>query len=383
MDVKPLTLPALTGVRFVAALWVVAYHVARPWLSAHEASPLSVSLADRGRDLLAGAPFAVTLFFVLSGFVLTWVYAPHVAGGMNTRAFAAARLSRVVPIYVLAVAAAVPIGVVARARGMVEDGYLSLLWVASATQAWIPDAALSWNPPLWSVSVEVAFYFSFLWLLPRLVRAAPRTLVGLAVAAWALSLGGGILYAALDPDGIARGVGHVRVESRGFWLHVLRFNPLARFPDLLTGMVAARLFLDGARLPRSAGTLGAFAIALVLASGVVPVPLLHGSLLAPLAAVLVVSLAQGDGPVARLLATTTMQRLGETSYALYALHIPVWLWMAALSGRKLEDFSALFSLAVVLASIAAAACAHIALERPLRERLRAMVAKGPPRPTSA
>lgn len=327
----------------------------RPWLSSTHSDP--------ARDLLAGAPVAVTVFFVLSGFVLTWVYSKR---ELDVRAFAAARLSRVAPIYALAVIAAVPIGVVVRAKGMVDDGYLSLLFVATATQAWLPDAALQWNPPLWSVSVEVAFYFAFPLLLPRVLRASLRTLALVAAAAWALSVAAGVLYGALDPDGI----GLVRVESRGFWLHVLRFNPLARFPDLLIGMVAARAFIERGKLSRHAGLAAALAIGVVLASGIVPVPLLHGSLLAPLAAVLVVALAASDGAIARLLSTTAMQRLGETSYALYALHIPVWLWMAAFAGRKLEDFSAPFALAVALVSIAVAAAAHVLVERPMRERVR-------------
>lgn len=370
--------------RFIAALWVVAYHLLRPWLSLTDGQPLSPSVSAWGRDLLAGAPVAVTVFFVLSGFVLTFVYAAHVEGGgesgvggsgLDVRAFAAARLSRVAPIYLLAVALAVPIGVVVRAKGMVDDGYLSLLSVATMTQAWIPDAALQWNPPLWSVSVEVAFYLVFPLLLPRLVRAPLGTLVAIAAAAWVLSVTGGVLYGALDPDGI----GHVRVESRGFWLHVLRFNPLVRFPDLLIGMVAARAFarmqLVGARLPTRAGLGATLTIGLVLASGVLPVPLLHGALLAPLAALLVVSLATSRGAAARLLATTTMQRLGETSYALYALHVPVWLWMAAFAGRKLEETTAPFALAVALVSIAVAIGAHVLVERPLREPVRAFVAR--------
>jgi peptidoglycan/LPS O-acetylase OafA/YrhL len=352
-------------VRFVAAFWVLAYHLLRPWLSSTDAPPMTAW----GRDLLAGAPVAVTVFFVLSGFVLTWVYARR--DTLDVRAFAAARISRVIPVYLLAILVAVPIGVIVRAKGMVDDGYLSLALVVTATQAWVPDAALQWNPPLWSVSVEVAFYIAFVFLLPRIKDASTRSLVIVAALAWGLSVSCGVAYGALDPDGI----GQVRVESRGLWLHVLRFNPIVRFPDLLIGMIAARFFVDGARLHRAAGAGAAVAIALLLASGLVPVPLLHGSLLAPLAAVIVVALATSDGPIARWLSTSTMQRLGETSYALYALHIPVWLWMAALAGRTLADSNAWFTLAVAAVSIAVAVGAHVVFEKPTRDRVRALVAQ--------
>lgn len=349
-----LTLPALTGIRFVAAVWVLGYHLTRPWLSTHEGVL---------RNVVAGAPIALTVFFLLSGFVLTWVYS---TSPLNTRAFAAARVSRVVPIYVLAVLVAVPIGVVARSRGIVDDGYTSLLFVATATQAWVPSAALEWNPPLWSVSVEVAFYVAFPLLLPRVLRARTSTLVLFGAVAWAASVACGVAYIALDPDGVSV----VRPETQGTWLHVLRFNPLVRFPDLFTGMVAARLFLDGRRLPSFAGVVAALVILAVLASGVVPIPLLHGSLFAPLAAVLIVALATSTGPIARVLSTRVMQRLGDTSYALYALHIPVWFWMAGLTKRKLDDTSPGFTIAVAVTAIVVAIAAHALIEKPMRDRVR-------------
>ncbi len=348
------TLPALTGIRFVAALWVLAYHLTRPWLSTTDGV---------ARDFLAGAPVALTVFFLLSGFVLTWVYS---AGPLNTRSFAAARISRVLPIYVLAVLVAVPVGVVARARGIIDDGYLSLLFVATGTQAWVPFAALEWNPPLWSVSVEIAFYVAFPLLLPRVLRAKTSTLIALAAFAWIASIACGIAYMLLDPDG----VGVVRPETRATWLHVLRFNPVVRFPDLFTGMVAARLFIEGRRVPSMVGAVVALVIGAALASGIVPIPLLHGSLFAPLAALLIMALATSTGPVARFMSTPLMQKLGDTSYALYALHIPVWFWMAGATKRKLDEFSPTFALAVAIVAISFAFGAHALVEKPMRDRVR-------------
>lgn len=356
-----LALPALTGIRFIAAVWVLGYHLTRPWLSTHEGVL---------RNVVAGAPIALTTFFLLSGFVLTWVYSTSALPRLNRRAFAAARISRVVPIYVLAVLVAVPIGVIARSRGIVDDGYTSLLFVATGTQAWVPSAALEWNPPLWSVSVEIAFYVAFPLLLPRVLRARTSTLVLIGAIFWAASIACGVAYIALDPDG----VGLVRPETQGTWLHVLRFNPLVRFPDLFTGMVAARLFLDGKRLPSFAGVAAALVILVALASGVVPVPLLHGSLFAPLAAVLIVALATSTGPIARVLSTRVMQRLGDTSYALYALHIPVWFWMAGLTKRKLDDTSLGFTVAVAITAIVVAIAAHVLIEKPMRDRVRKWIA---------
>ncbi|HEY4222416.1 MAG TPA: acyltransferase, partial [Myxococcota bacterium] len=225
-------LPALHGLRFVAALWVVANHLLRAWLAEH---PDSAAL-----KLVVAAPFAVTVFFVMSGFVLTWAH----KDGLDKRRFFAARFSRIIPIYALAVFLALPVGLGARKLGYVHDGYASLMFVATMTQAWVPSAALQWDAPLWSVSVEVAFYLVFPLLLPAVLRAKRSTLVAVAAAGWLGSVAACVLYLVLDPDGI----GSIGLDSRGFWLHLLRFNPLLLFPELFIGMVAGRFFVDGARL---------------------------------------------------------------------------------------------------------------------------------------
>ena len=70
---------ALSGLRIVAALWVVLFHF-RPLLA--EASPgVRSALAP---ILNAGAQ-GVDLFFILSGFVLTWNYLDRMGESWSTR----------------------------------------------------------------------------------------------------------------------------------------------------------------------------------------------------------------------------------------------------------------------------------------------------------
>src|SRR5438067_1929482 len=80
-------LPALTGLRFLAALVVVIDHTGY--------GPLAAMVAPFGG-------VAVTLFFILSGFILTYTYTRNgtaVHGGW--RAFYIARIARVYPLYLL------------------------------------------------------------------------------------------------------------------------------------------------------------------------------------------------------------------------------------------------------------------------------------------
>src|ERR1700722_1849439 len=61
-------LPALTGLRFFAAFYVVLGH-AVPWLEPRFRVPAFVN------TFLANGYLAVSLFFLLSGFILSYTYA--------------------------------------------------------------------------------------------------------------------------------------------------------------------------------------------------------------------------------------------------------------------------------------------------------------------
>src|SRR6201986_260098 len=60
-------LPALTGIRFVAAIQVVLFHFGAGFAQRHGA-PRPIA------NLLTNGWSAVTLFFILSGFILSYTY---------------------------------------------------------------------------------------------------------------------------------------------------------------------------------------------------------------------------------------------------------------------------------------------------------------------
>ena len=86
-------IPPLTSLRFFAALLVVVFH----YNLAHPLFP--VSIANFGYE-------AVTFFFVLSGFILTYTHGIPDAGlNIPWRTFLIARLVRLCPAYYLAIIA--------------------------------------------------------------------------------------------------------------------------------------------------------------------------------------------------------------------------------------------------------------------------------------
>jgi peptidoglycan/LPS O-acetylase OafA/YrhL len=341
--------PALVSVRFLLALWVVLYHVLKPLLAA-STSPLA--------HLAMAGPCAVTFFFVLSGFVLTLAYAsPHastdaspddspVRGGFAP--YARARFARLAPLYGLSLLLVIPLGLAARKHGLVDDPHSlrSLLLVALALQAWSPADALRWNPALWSLSVEVFAYA----LLPLALRATRTWTRNTAIA------GAAVLAVLAVVPALAR-----------LDLAVVRFFPLLRVIDFLAGVCLARAFVAGARLPSWVAAVAALLLGVALASDGLPLAIVDGS--APVAFALVVVLALASvsrGP----LASARFVQLGDASYALYALHLPVLFWTLALTHTPPDSMTAPLAVIVVACAIASAIGAHVLIERPLRERLR-------------
>lgn len=276
----------------------------------------------------------VSLFFVLSGFVLTYTYHDTLRDGRATRRdFLAARVARIYPVYLLSLLVALPplFWLVASKGAAMQWGWLARLVGAYAglVQAWDPNKACLLNCPAWSLSAEAFFYVAFLFVLPVVARWGVRRLLVAAAAAYAVSLLAPVLYMALRPDGPLPAT----PRSTGYWLAVLKYNPLIRFPEFVMGMVAGRLFLLDRALPgrRDVRLEVAAALAvggLLLASVRIPYLLLHNGLLAPAFAALVYALARGAGPVARVLSARVLVRLGAASYALYILHVPLLALLA-------------------------------------------------------
>ncbi|MFN0181698.1 MAG: acyltransferase family protein [Gemmatimonadales bacterium] len=315
------SLDALTGLRFLAAAQVVLFHSMGPRL---EQLPPAVA------NLIGAGYTGVSLFFVLSGFVLAYNYlTPGLGGVRRTGDFLAARVARIYPVYLLGVLVALP-GLVLRllrtetAGDAVVSGAPVVLSALTLTQAWIPSFACQLNCPGWSLSVEAVFYLAFPALAVLLAPRSRSRLLPIMAACWGLSILMGWSYLRADPDGL----GAVTPLSAGFWLDVLKYNPLVRLPEFVIGICLGLVFLATPNLlgrRAAAVTLGSIgAILLVLmASDRIPYPILNNGLLLGPFGVLIVGLASASGLPARLLATPPMRRLGEASYALYILHVPI------------------------------------------------------------
>jgi peptidoglycan/LPS O-acetylase OafA/YrhL len=313
-------LEPLTGLRFVAAIAVVLYHL-----------PMKPFPWEAATRLVAYGYLGVSFFFVLSGFILTYTYIDPETGALrgSIRDFWWGRIARIYPVYLLALLVSLPIFAIFRVL-MVEPAarptaLLSALLTPFLMQAWWPNAASQWNTPGWSLSVELFFYALFPFAAVWLARRRHSGIIG--VLAWLVCLAIPLTYLALASPA----AGRTLELDRYFWLQAIKFNPIAHLGEFTVGVAAGLAFMRRSTSPLLASPLlervGLAGVVLVAAVAAttdwLPYALCHNGLFAPLWASLVLGLARSHGRVARLLGSRPIARLGEASFALYLLHSPL------------------------------------------------------------
>lgn len=255
---------------------------------------------------LPAGPQAVSLFFVLSGFVLTYNY---LGRDTTPREFWVARAKRLYPDYLLAFVIAAPFVIgasVAWYRTVVAGvAYLTM------TQAWLPWTLAAWHFPAWSLSVEAFFYLCFPWLLPRIARLGGWSCVGVILGAYLVS--GSVFFA--HPERVL-GAANLQAAFVMGW-------PPVRLPEFIMGMCAGRMFLLRPRPTADAGWL-ALAIGAGCLWGQVQWPGAWRGVWAPLFAMMILLLARDDGEIAWQIKRRPLIWLGEISYGIYILQAPVY-----------------------------------------------------------
>lgn len=335
-------LKALTGIRFFAALHLFLFHVKQ----AHDVGFLRFPLLDRLPGPIAAfldvGYISTGLFFILSGFVLAYVYLDD-DGRLQTtaREFVTKRLRRLYPLYFvsLLLLAPAPMLLPKITNDLVPQQNLFAVVAANLTltQSWFPNLALSWNAPAWALSAMLTYYIAFPFLSKRLSGRGQSQLRTIAITLTALGLLPALLYWWFDPTGDALTASPSTLGKS--WFNALRFGPVTWLPQFVLGVVLGRLFvldLLRSRTPQPStrrvcvGDFAALSILALAISKTVPYLFLRHGLLAPLFVVVVFDLARERGLFARLFAANWIQPLGETGFALFALQMPVGLWIRVL-----------------------------------------------------
>jgi peptidoglycan/LPS O-acetylase OafA/YrhL len=176
---------ALTSLRGLAALWVLGHHFRGDLFTLFDGlRPLE--------PLLALGHIAVPYFFILSGFVLAYNYAPDFRRLTVSRytAFIGRRWVRIYPVHLFTLLFVLAMVLVCHRLGIAitrgdkfsaQDFVLNLFLV----QAWLPNYQLNWNGPSWSISSEWFAYLLFPLLCVGLNRLrSARWAAVVAVLGW-------------------------------------------------------------------------------------------------------------------------------------------------------------------------------------------------------
>jgi peptidoglycan/LPS O-acetylase OafA/YrhL len=373
-------LASLTGIRFVAAIFVFNAHT---------------NNLPGGPDALDGVALAghdwMTMFFILSGLVLTWNY-DEVLGSRLTargvRVYLVARFARIYPLY-LFVLAVVVLSTVRLPADVVTVLQNPSLWASVfAVQTWSGDlgVAYGFNGPGWSVGVEVFLYALFpLLMVPfRAIRNNPRALIVVAVVCIALTFAFVVAAYALGTADLPR----EDPLSAHRWLYR---TPLTRLPDFLLGMSLGFLLIhtrgrDLSGPGRVLQVVGGVAVAALMVAPGLPFTIwsLDAANTLPFA-LLMLGLVWAPATVfSRFLSTRPMVLLGDSAYAFYLWHQTIVRFVAgdgALVATTTTTWAITWVIAFAVTTLVAIG-SHLVIEMPARAFLRRRLS-GLPRPAEA
>ncbi|HEX5227032.1 MAG TPA: acyltransferase [Bryobacteraceae bacterium] len=340
-------LPALTGLRFFLALWVIVNHLVG---KGHVYEPAAQMLPGPLQAIMRGGYLAVPTFFVLSGFVLARTYASTRWNRQGVWKYLIGRFARVYPVYLLSLLIVVPFIIKAKdqPKGWLVTMHLTL------TQGWFAGHYhAGWNTPAWTLSCEMFFYLMFPLLIVPMKKFGWVRTIGVAALACALPH---LMYRVGIPDSI---------------------KPMIHLSDFLMGIAVARAFdLLTERRPAPSGKwlygFGLVGSALIIGyAQFLPKSVPLNTLLRPMNAILLLGLGLGGGWIAQVLSTRPLVYLGKASYATYILHIPILWWAVSWPGFAVRYLYVAFVVAV-------SCVVYAALEEPANRWLRSKVSSSKP-----
>lgn len=302
-------LPALTGLRIVAAGMIVANH----------SRALNIPVPNYALD------HGVSFFFVLSGFIIAYAY-PKLDNKGEVFNFIAARIARIWPAHIVALLLVIALIQLPLDRKFVANALLLHGWVPSSP--WY----FSYNAPSWSISTEWFFYIAF-----------PVLIFRWNTSWWWKWTASAILVIALIWIGDALHLPTLSVEGEPCLEGLLYINPLARLFEFTTGMVAYSAFqhLQPVSHKLNGGIFTVLEILVVIFAGYSVVTRATQVFLAPyfqgtgmewlwfasdvlLFPLVVVVFAFGKGWLSHFFGSPPMIVLGEISFSIYLVHITVF-----------------------------------------------------------
>ena len=360
-------IPALDGLRALAVIAVVIYHM--------NATALQSGL------------LGVTIFFVLSGYLITGLLIKewHDTKTINLPQFWLRRVRRLFPAIVFVLAGTAVLTAIFAPDMLTKlrnDLPAALLFV---TNWWYIFQDVSYFEAMgapspvthfWSLAIEEQFYLIWppLLLLLFSKRVKKRSIQrGLLIAAVASAAAMAILYAPqADPSRVYYGT-----DTRAFSLIIGAFLAF-EFPPARVNGRGRHGFSDRARLGALAvggASLAGILVMMAAVNGYSPF-LYYGGilLLSLLTGLLIITLVDARSPLARFFSLRPLVWIGKLSYSIYLWHYPLLLLMNPRNFTGETPWFAYVGQALVI--LAVSAVSYYLVETPLRKGAIGKAVKG-------
>lgn len=352
-------IPQLTFTRFLAAISVVILHFGLfSW-------PFNTSV---GTAVFMHADTAVSFFFTLSGFILViaQVSENQLPESVSGTQFWKKRIARILPVYLFSILLYFLLEFRYDPNGSQWGQFQPYVYATPLLQSWNYKLTMDVNFPAWSLSVEAFFYLIFPILYRFLVRKSSSFL-------WAFSL---LLWAILIAN-------YVLLSKNGFPENFCKFFPPFHVATFLGGIATGILFVrSGSRISvKTNSLLWLSTIASVV--GLVSVAVLkpdwlyyrHNGLLTPFFILVIITLASSREKIARIFSWQPFQFLGEISYSVYLLQVPVMLfcqrYIPVFTKMKQADYFWWYLCILLVFS----AIIYLSLEKPSRKLVMKLLSK--------
>jgi peptidoglycan/LPS O-acetylase OafA/YrhL len=325
-------LDPLTGWRGIAAYSVLTAH-AIDISFYYSGNPIFHPFASRIAD------FGMSVFFVLSGFVIQYNYSSlfsYDGLGAATYKFFVARFARLYPLYAISIVVTLP---------HIPAPNFGNIWVLIAyltlTQSWF-NVEMATFLPDWSISTEWFFYFAFVPLTFLITKISRPILTLLLFSSGAMIGLAAIFHFFQGPltSFVERWFWLNEKVSDGAWLWVSYYSPYVRLIEFICGMLAAKTYsVIGPRARPSMRASMVIALALLwvgvilffgrLTHNPLISDILPNVIFAPALAALILCSCLYKTALSRTLSSPLLLFAGEISYSVY-----IWSWsvMTLLSG---------------------------------------------------
>jgi len=300
----------------------------------------------------------------MSGFVMTLVYF-RPGQKFDFLDFWRNRFIRLYPLYILALG----LTLVYYYDAFIAVKPQKILANIFIVQSWIPAYAQSFNFVAWSMTVEIFFYLFFPFFVLWAYRQTTRKLIWFSVIVWVVNM---TIYHIMW-------IGYVETNYE----LVLYFPPMY-FGSFIMGVVGGIWYKRVGReenLPASTRFAVLAASFLILATYTVlsldfyPV-LPHliqpiTGFLAPLLILFIVALSLDTSPISRFLSHPFLVMIGELSYGVYILHIPIlWLYEKILNSFGVANVQGILDATFLPLIIALAYLVHFYFDVPTRNWMK-------------